>query len=364
MTPEIDTQFLLQALEEAKKRKGQTAPNPSVGAVVAMGETVLATGYHLQAGAPHAEVMALGRAKNLPAGATLYVTLEPCCHQGKTPPCTDLILDNKLKRVVFGFVDPNPVVAGKGQMLLQKAGIECTQRPLPEIDEFYRSYAYWTKTKLPYVTGKLALSLDGKIAGPQGRPVKITGEALDRFTHLHRKHADALLTTVRTILKDDPQLNVRFDGEVLKKNLYILDQRLELPLSAKVFATAEKLTVFCGPDAPADARRRLGGVGVEVSEIPLDGGKLDLKAAIRKIGMDGKHDLWVEAGGRLFSTLIDQQLLQKALIYVSPQSLGLDAYPAFRKEIPGFARAVSAVWRPFGTETCLELTFPDANPVL
>ncbi|MGB6976420.1 MAG: bifunctional diaminohydroxyphosphoribosylaminopyrimidine deaminase/5-amino-6-(5-phosphoribosylamino)uracil reductase RibD, partial [Gammaproteobacteria bacterium] len=240
--------YLLEALELAELRRGFCAPNPAVGAVVVKQGRVLATGYHKASGQPHAEAEALGSLGDEARGATLYVTLEPCCHLGKkTPPCTELLIARGIREVYYGFTDPNPQVAGLGAQALQAAGIPCKHVPLASIDEFYQSYAHWWQTRQPWLTAKLALSLDGKIAGAKGKRMNITGAELQQYTHTLRHQADALLTTARTILNDDPQMNVRLGDKVIAKPLYIIDRELYLPLTARIWQTAKTICILHKP---------------------------------------------------------------------------------------------------------------------
>src|SRR3990167_3956342 len=206
-----------QALSLAQSQRGCCAPNPAVGAVIVKEGQVISTGTHLGSGHPHAEIEALKSLGDQAKGATLIVTLEPCCHFGKTPPCTDQIIKSGIGEVYFVLLDPNPVVAGKGVTALKKAGIRCELIDLPEIRAFYESYIYWINNHRPWVTAKMALSLDGKIAGPDRVSVNITGKALQQLTHQYRQKSDALLTTINTIIHDNPQLNVRLDHTLVNK---------------------------------------------------------------------------------------------------------------------------------------------------
>src|SRR3990167_7826390 len=207
--------YLNEALVLAKKRRGFCAPNPSVGAVIVKNRKMIGSANHWAAGYFHAERQALMEIGKKAKGASLYVTLEPCCHWGKTPPCTDIIIHSGIKKVFYAARDPNPIISGKGIQILKSAGILCEQIKLPAIDLFYQSYYYWTQHHLPWVTAKLAMSLDGKIAGPQGEPVSLTGAQLNTFTHQSRRESDAILTTVNTIIHDDPQMNVRLHDEII-----------------------------------------------------------------------------------------------------------------------------------------------------
>ena len=217
--------WLLETLQLAKKREGFCAPNPAVGAVVVKNNQLISAGYHYGAGHPHAEVGALDAAGDQAQGADLYVSLEPCCHQGRTPPCTEKIKAAGIARVFFAFLDPNPIVAGRGQAVLKDSGIACEHTPINEINDFYRAYCYWTTHKKPLVTAKLAITADGYVANADGSPLAITGEECRVFTHENRLRSDAILSNTQTIIADDPQMNVRLNNKIVKKPLYLLGFR-------------------------------------------------------------------------------------------------------------------------------------------
>lgn len=350
------TQFLSQALSLAKLRRGFCAPNPAVGAIAVKDGRVLAEGYHWAAGYPHAEAEVLNQLGEAARGATLYVTLEPCCHYDKkTPPCTDAIIAHGIKEVIIGHVDPNPAVSGQGIARLQAAGIGCQLVALPEIEAFYQSYSHWLQTGLPWVTAKIALSLDGKIAGKNGEPIAITGPELKRYTHEHRKQTDAILTTVKTVICDDPQLNVRLGDERYTKPVYVLDRQLKLPLTAQLLTTASQLTLFHAADVPEKTREAYLAKGIKCIAVPIDPQqRLSLRAIFAIIGQHGRHDLWVEAGGQCFAALLQQQLLQRALVYVAPKWLGEHAQLAFRTEDNLFHSARTLHWQVFGNDVICE----------
>ncbi len=354
-----DVFFLSQALDLAKIRRGFCAPNPSVGAVIVQEGEIVATGYHMAAGQPHAEIDALQKLKQSLPESTVYSSLEPCCHWGKTPPCTDALIKAGVKRVVYGFQDPNPKVAGKGEAALVAAGIQCQHLPLPAIDDFYASYRHWQQTHKPFITAKIAMTLDGKIATKDSQPIQITGKELKEFTHRERKNSDAILTTIKTILYDDPELNARIQEDTIAKPLYILDSDLNFPPQAKVFKTATSLTIFHAKSASINRQQELSALGIRC--VPLDEshpltseqvekGKptyLNLNQAIEAIGKDGVHDLWVEAGGICFSALVKQNLVQRALIYIAPWTLG-EGLPAFPADFDLRLRRIH--WQPYGND--------------
>jgi diaminohydroxyphosphoribosylaminopyrimidine deaminase/5-amino-6-(5-phosphoribosylamino)uracil reductase len=323
--------FLKKALTLAKQRRGFCAPNPSVGAVIVHNNNIISSGNHFAYGFDHAELTALKKIKSMPTSisgeAILYCTLEPCCHYGKTPPCTDAIIQSGIKKVVYGFPDPNPLIRGKTEKILQDAGISCIHSPLPEINKFYQSYSYWTATGLPFVTAKLAISLDGKIALENYQRAYISGKEAQLFTHQQRLKSDAILTTAKTVLADNPQLNIRLNQKIIKKIIYIIDRKNILSKfnHLAIFDTTEKIIFFNHPD-------------------------MSLEDMLQSIGKAGVHGLWVEAGGQLFSSLAVSQLLQKAYIYISPKTLGSSAIPAFNSQTDIFKHVKLTQWHSKGMD--------------
>jgi diaminohydroxyphosphoribosylaminopyrimidine deaminase/5-amino-6-(5-phosphoribosylamino)uracil reductase len=352
------TQHLKHALALAYQKKGSCAPNPSVGAVVVKNGQVIATAYHQAAGQAHAEVIALQQLSPEQAQDTsVYVTLEPCCHQGKTPPCTNLLIQRGVKAVYYGLVDPNPLVSGQGHRQLQAAGIECTHLPLPEITEFYNSYLYWTRLKRPFVTAKLAMSLDGKIAGFNGERVDITGSAAQLFTHQYRQQVDAILTTVRTVLLDDPQLNVRLaTKEAQQKIIYVLDKNLQFPPHAKLLNTAKKLILFHQEKVLEKQKQFLESQGIRCVAVPLTNDKMDMNAVLAQIGQDGMHDLLLEAGGRCFESCMLDKQIQRAFVYIALKWLGPDAQLAFAHKTTIFDGVRDLKWHVLGQDIVGEFT--------
>lgn len=310
-------QFMLLALRQAQLGLGSCAPNPAVAAVVVRNGQCIAQGYHHGPGQPHAEVEALQSVES-PSDCELYVTLEPCCHQGRTPPCTDFIISKRLKKVYFGYFDPNPAVAGRGQQLLQQAGIICEYLALPEIDLFYRPYHYWWQYQRPWVTAKLAISDQHEVAIGA-----LTNSACQFFTHQQRLQHDALLTTVATIINDDPLYNARLIDPAIKKPLYILDREARLPLSARILQSCAPVIIFY--HQATDSRlAALVSAGVECRYTPLCGTQLDLNHCLMSIGADGRHSLWVEAGATCFSSFLRQGLAHKVLVYIAQHNMKIE----------------------------------------
>lgn len=383
---QIKQQYYLQrAYDAAQVYQGQCSPNPPVGAVLVKAGRIVAIGAHRGSGFPHAEVEALEAVDDATAaGATLYVTLEPCCHEGKTPPCTDLIIAKRIAAVYFGFQDPNPEVNGKGQATLQEAGLVCEYIPHPSIMALYESYAYWWREGRPWVNIKLALGEDGKIAGPDGERVMITGEACQRLTHQWRKRCDLLLTTATTIIYDNPDFTVRLPENAVewgnvsseaqktslrieKKPVAILDRRLRTPPDAHIFKTAASVILFYDPAAPLERtplelqdalnQVRLVIQRVECVPIPSVNGGLSLTECLSWLGEQGCHQIWVEAGGRCFQGFFNTRLINRAFLYWSSQRLGDTAQAAFTEPFDILAQNAEVQWQALGEDWVCELTY-------
>jgi diaminohydroxyphosphoribosylaminopyrimidine deaminase/5-amino-6-(5-phosphoribosylamino)uracil reductase len=357
--------FLKKALALAEQRRGFCSPNPSVGAVLLKEGKVVATGLHWKAGDPHAEAAALsGLTPEETTGATIYITLEPCAHTGKTPPCADLLIKHKLGAVYYALKDPNPMVCGKGHDKLIRAGILCEHIPCDDITRFYQSYIWWIKYRRPWVTAKLALSLDGKIAGAEGVPRQITGDALYAYTHLCRMRSDAILTTARTIINDDPQMNARcsaasnstgMGGGIHKKPVYVLDANLDTPLSAKIFDTAAKICFFHLEGADYTKKNILLNHGAHCVPILGKNGRLSLTHVLGHIGQEGVHDLWVEAGGACFQSFLSESLAQRVLMYIAPKTLGPEATAAFSGTANLFESMSRVTWQQMGQDVLCKI---------
>ncbi|MGQ3889424.1 bifunctional diaminohydroxyphosphoribosylaminopyrimidine deaminase/5-amino-6-(5-phosphoribosylamino)uracil reductase RibD [Legionella sp. CNM-1927-20] len=322
-------EFMVAALEQAWLGRGVCAPNPSVGSVAVHNNQIVARAWHQGAGKAHAEQIVLQQLSTDLDKITLYVTLEPCNHWGRTPPCVSAIINSKVDRVVFGFRDPNPVVvANNTPNILKEEGIAVEHFPLPEIDEFYQSYYYWTNTKKPWVTAKLAQTLDGKIAGFQGRQIQLSNEKCKQFTHMQRLYTDIILTTARTIINDNPALDVRLTDIKRKKPIAILDANLSLSsvsIGLKIFQTAEYCHIYHDESIKVQDRQP----NCSYYGMPTCKGQLDLSAVINHLGLLGYHDLWVEAGGKVFSALHHLSLVQKTYLYLVPTFLGEEATSAY-----------------------------------
>lgn len=337
-------QFLLAALEEARFGRGFCAPNPSVGAVAVQQGKIIAQSWHRGAGTPHAEILLLAQLPKDCMDVTIYVTLEPCNHWGKTPPCVDAIIKHGIKQVVYAYSDPNPVVsANNTPVLLHQQGIAVVHCPLPEIDAFYQSYRHWTFTHKPWVTAKIAQSFDGKIAGPLGARVFLSNDACAEFTHEHRMQSDVILTTSRTINQDNPLLNARMPERECSKPIAIIDSQLTLNPHSRVLANATHCHVY------HDARHAVKNPHANCSyhAMPSASGHLDLDAVIHHLGCLGYHDVWVEAGAALFNALHEAGLVNRTYVYLVPEVLGQTAMPAYQNT-DMFHHANTVTWQAMG----------------
>ena len=349
-----DLFFMQRAFACAQPYMGLTAPNPAVGAVVVKAGVIIGQGAHEAAGLAHAEVNALAMCDD-PAGATVYVTLEPCCHFGKTPPCTQAIIQSGIARVVYGYADPNPIVKGKGVQALQAANISCKYLALPEITQMYRGYQQYTVNHLPRVHVKLAVSEDGCIAKSQGKPASITGPLAAQYTHEQRQACHAVLTSIATIINDDPQLNVRLLNVPQAKPVYVLDSQLRMPLTARIFDTAAEVIVLHAESADDAQRQALQSKGARCVAVADSAKGLDLPQVLQVIAADGVHDLWVEVGAQVFAALYQARLIDRLLLMVGSNRLGLDALPAQVSPCCGDGQKVDVQVKALGADVLFSL---------
>jgi len=321
-----------QALVEARKGLGRTSPNPCVGAVVVRDGSLIAKGFHRRAGEAHAEVNALRSAGEKSRGATLYVTLEPCNHTGRTPPCTRAILASGIRRVVVGMPDPNPHVVGGGSAFLTTQGVVVDSGILAEeCRAINRPFIKLVQTGLPWVIMKAGVSLDGRIARIPGVGVRVTGERSGKYTHRLRNQVDAILVGIGTVLADDPALTTRLpSGRGRSPLRIILDTHLRLPLTAKVLAAVDKASpwVFCGPSADITRRKALESAGARVTTVAFAAdGSLDLRVVLAALGAAGITSLLVEGGGRVHAAFLGAGLVDEAAIFLAPVFFGAGGVP-------------------------------------
>lgn len=346
------------ALALADSRRGLCAPNPSVGAVVVSPDgCILAKGEHWECGQPHAEVVALRKCGDAAKGATLFVTLEPCCHTGRTPPCTKAIIDAGISQVYFGFKDPNPRVSGGGQDSLHRHGINCEMFSLDSINLFYRSYAHWVKTGLPFVRAKIAITLDGFIANVDGSPFEITGPEAKRYTFEGRRSADAILTTANTVLADNPALNIRHHGcKPQSRPVYVIDSRLRCSADINLLSTASELIFICAESVESSRVDFLVNSGVRCEKVSSSQGLIDIGIMLSLLGRDGVHELWVESGGEFFESLLMGGFLNEALIYLGAK-LAIQGKKAFFREDEWPCIYDQVSWSDLGGDVLLKLSF-------
>ena len=334
MDTDADIRHMQHALELAVGGAGWVSPNPMVGCVIVReGETV-GRGYHQRFGGPHAEVHALRQAGGRARGATLYVTLEPCCHVGKTPPCIDAILESRVSRVIVAMRDPNPRVDGGGLAGLENAGIEVTVGLCEaEARELNEAFIKHITTRRPFVTSKSAITLDGRIATRNGSSRWITGEPARAMVHQLRHASDAIVVGIGTALQDDPQLTTRLPLQRGSNPLrVVVDSALRLSPRARVTEVAEdRRTLVATTERAADTKAQiLRERGVEVIGLPSQSdGRVDLGALCRVLGERGIASLLVEGGATLTTALLEQCLIDKMVFFVAPKIIGGDGVSVF-----------------------------------
>ncbi len=314
------------ALDLARQGRGKTSPNPMVGAVLVRDGEVVGTGFHEKAGGPHAEILALKEAGEKARGATLYANLEPCSHQGRTPPCVDAIIQAGIKRVVVAMADPNPLVSGAGIHRLREAGIKVRMGVLEEkarrLNEVFLKYI---TTKTPFLAVKMAMTLDGKIATKNGKSRWITGPKARQFVHRLRSSVDGIVVGINTLLKDDPLLNVRLGGENNKNPARIIvDSTGALPLESRVVKSATDIkTILVTTElAPDNKLKSLKSTGVETIVLPAKDGHVDLQAMMRVLGEREISFLVAEGGGILNYSFLSENLIDKIYFFIAPLLIG------------------------------------------
>ena len=351
-----DELYMKRAISLAKMATGHTSPNPLVGAVVVKNNTIVGEGYHHKAGEAHAEVHALDAAGDNARGATLYVTLEPCAHYGKTPPCAKRVVESGIARVVIGSTDPNPLVAGKGIQILTEAGIEVTTDVcVDECIQLNEHFFTFIQTHKPFVTIKSAMSLDGKIATFTGQSQWITNEGSRKDGHILRASHDAMLVGIGTILADDPLLNCRLTRdelyealidrhdvsidntlEVHQPDIIILDSQGRTPTDAKVFTIPNrKVIIYVAKGCPEQRRIVLANVGAIVEELPtksvrqgrttdvaIDIKKIDIQACLEHLGEQEYTSVLVEGGSTIISSFVESLAFDKIVTYIGNLVIG------------------------------------------
>lgn len=319
----VDERMMLRALLLAEKGRGRTSHNPIVGAVIASGDDVLGEGYHERVGGPHAEINALENARGEISGASMYVTLEPCSHQGRTPPCSPRVAESGIARVLMAIRDPNPQVSGRGEAYLKERGVQVSIGPYSEIAlRQNEPYLKWVTTGLPFVTLKMAMSLDGKVATRTGESRWISSEVSRADVQRLRAESDAVMVGIGTVVSDDPRLTVREIKGGTQPLRVVVDSLARTPADGNIADTSIAPTlVAVSEGAPAESVCRLEAGGVEVVTLD-DDGKVDLKALLELLGGRGITSLLVEGGPELTRAMWEAELVDKLVFYFAPKIIG------------------------------------------
>ncbi|MCX5895932.1 MAG: bifunctional diaminohydroxyphosphoribosylaminopyrimidine deaminase/5-amino-6-(5-phosphoribosylamino)uracil reductase RibD [Proteobacteria bacterium] len=324
--PEEKQTFMKTAIRLAKKAAGAVSPNPLVGAVLVKDNGIIATGYHHFYGGPHAEVYALKSAGNKARGADLYINLEPCCHQGKTPPCADALIMAGIRRVFIGMKDPNPLVSGKGIRKLAEAGIEVEVGILEhECRQLNEVFVKYVQHKIPFVFLKIAASLDGKIATSRGDSKWITGDISRRFVHRLRSEVDAVLVGIGTVLSDDPLLTSRqYKGAHKNPCRVVVDSTLRIPLTSNLLNTAPevKTIIATSQNAPQKRAEAVERRGAEILRISSTGSGVDLKKLVKLLWARGIASLLIEGGSEISASALHDGIVDKLLFFYAPKIIG------------------------------------------
>ncbi len=319
-----DEKYMKRAIALAKKGAGWVNPNPMVGAVIVSDGKIIGEGHHEYFGGPHAEVNAVRSASGPVAGATLYVTLEPCAHEGKTPPCSKMLVDEQIGRVVIGTADPNPLVNGKGIRFLESNGIVVETGVLRNqsrrLNEVFNKFI---TNHLPFVVLKSAMTLDGKIATVTNASRWITGESSRRKVHRLRQELSAVMVGVDTVLADDPLLNIRLKGNWKNPLKIIADTHCRIPMGAKLLANDPQLAIIASTGlAPKAKIKELERMGVQVIVCPLKNGKVDLGYVMRSLGEMEIDSVMIEGGSTLAFSALEERIVDKVITFIAPKILG------------------------------------------
>lgn len=320
----IDEGFMRQALLLAERGRGHVEPNPLVGCVIAHSTNIVGEGWHGKFGGPHAEVVALQQAGDAVRGATMYVTLEPCCHHGKTPPCTDLIIHSGIQKVVLAHMDPFPEVAGNGVDRLRAAGVQIQVGVLEEeARRLNAPYLRLSETGRPWVIAKWAMTLDGKLASRSGCSHWISNDRSRAVVHAIRGRVDGIIVGIGTALADDPQLTARPPGARTATRI-ILDSQARLPSESQLVRTANQVPVLvaAGPEAPPDAASRLVSAGCEIVVCSGRDYGSRLKELLAELGRRRMTNVLVEGGARVLAAMFDKELIDEVHVFVAPKLIG------------------------------------------
>lgn len=322
----MDVKYMKRAIALAKKGKGFTNPNPMVGAVIVKNNEIIGEGYHREYGQAHAEVNAFNNTEVNPEGATMYVTLEPCAHYGKTPPCAVAIVEKKIKKVVIGLVDPNPLVNHKGIEILKDAGIEVITGVLSdEIKKMNEIFYHFIQKKTPYIIMKTAMSLDGKIATKTGDSKWISNEKARYFGHELRHEVSGILVGIDTVIADDPQLTTRLKNKKGKDpTRIVLDSTLKIPLNAKVINTSSDAQTIVATTEKASKEKisKLEAIGVQVIKTKSVNNRVNLDELMKILGTLSIDSLLIEGGGTVNYSFLRNNLVNKIYTFIAPMIIG------------------------------------------
>ena len=325
MVKEEDIRFMERAIELAQRGRGRVNPNPLVGAVIVRDGRVIGEGWHEHYGGWHAERNALRNATEDVAGATMYVTLEPCSHYGKTPPCANAVILAGIRRVVVGMVDPNPLVAGKGIDLLRQVGVEVEVGVCEEkVRELNRVFLKYITTRHPWVVMKTAMTLDGKIAAASGDSKWVTGEESRRMAHELRSACMGILVGAGTVAADDPMLNCRLEGNYRQPVRIVVDTEANISLERRLVTTAHDYKTIVAYVEASDRMhlQRLEEQGVELMQCKAWEGKVDVWNLLEQLGRQGIDSLLLEGGSALNGTFLDRRLVDEVYAFIAPKLVG------------------------------------------
>lgn len=320
-----DKEYMLRAISLAKKGEGWTNPNPMVGAVIVKDGRIIGEGYHKKYGELHAERNAFASLKESAKGATMYVTMEPCCHYGKTPPCTQAIIEHEIGKVVIGSKDPNPKVSGKGVQILKEAGISVEEDFLrEECDKLNPIFFHYIRTKMPYVVMKYAMTLDGKIATKTGESKWITGkEAREEVQHMRHRYM-GIMVGIETVLADDPMLNVRAKDKKSPVRI-ICDSKLRIKEDSQIVKTAfnqRTIVIYADSQNIQEKLERLHSLGVETLYCPDERNQIDLKKLMIYLGNEGIDSILLEGGGKLNESAVRAGIVKEVQAFIAPKLFG------------------------------------------
>jgi diaminohydroxyphosphoribosylaminopyrimidine deaminase/5-amino-6-(5-phosphoribosylamino)uracil reductase len=337
-----DEFYMRRALKLAAKARSMTSPNPMVGAVLVKNGKIISEDFHRRAGTPHAEALTIEKAKGKAKGSTLYINLEPCCHTDKrTPPCSEAIISSGIKKVVIGMTDPNPKVSGRGTAELQKAGIQVRTGVLEdEAKKLNEAYIKYITTGTPFVILKIAMTLDGKIATPEGQSKWITSEKSRKMVHHLRSSIDAIITAIGTVKADDPELTARIKGGKNPRRI-IIDPNLEIPLDSKILQVPPHTIIvtkkfhslqFNNPPTPPFSKGGEGGLSNEekikllvnrgIEFIEHEGEKADLQLLMKRLAENEIMSALIEAGSSMNAHAIEEGIVDKVMFFISPKIIG------------------------------------------